>query len=36
MRFIEAIDMARRFGAKAPDLHEDDPRAALQFGNDAG
>jgi hypothetical protein len=30
MRFIEAIaDMARRFGAKAPELHEDDPRAVL-------
>ena len=29
MRFIEAIDLARRFRTKIPELHEDDPRAAL-------
>jgi hypothetical protein len=29
MRFIEAIDLAHRFGAKTPELHEDDPRAVL-------
>jgi hypothetical protein len=32
MRFIEAIDLAHRFGAKAPELHEDDPRVALWIG----
>jgi hypothetical protein len=29
IRFIEAVDMAYRFGARVPDCHEDDPRAAL-------
>jgi hypothetical protein len=29
MRFIEAIDMAHRFGARSPDFHEDDPHTVL-------
>jgi hypothetical protein len=29
MRFVEAIDLARRFGARMPEMHEDDPRAVL-------
>jgi hypothetical protein len=26
LTFAEAIDLAHRFGAKAPELHKDDPR----------
>jgi hypothetical protein len=25
-RFIEAVDLAHRFGARVPEFHEDDPR----------
>ena len=32
MRWIEAVDMAHRFGARVPDWHEDEPRALLWIG----
>jgi hypothetical protein len=32
MRFIEAIDLAHRFGARMPEMHEDDPRTTLWIG----
>ena len=32
MRFVEAVDLAHRFGAAIPDCHEDAPVAQLWVG----